>query len=441
MIVEGEKTAEAAKSLAPDFVVITWPHGAKGINAVDWSPILSRSVVVLWPDADESGITAMKEISKLIRACKTIKILEVQNRPSGWDAADALAENWTKDRLYDWISQTPEMSLASPFSFVSESMSDLLARPEPPLTWLIDSLWVDKARGFIAGMPGVGKTWIALDMLLSVSTGQMCLGKYTPACRSAVLLVEEEASVSNLARRVHSMARARGLKDSDLTNFFHITRQFIKIKQHEKELIAYVKSRGIKLIVFDSLRRFHDGDENSSEKMTPVLDAFARLGNETGASVVLIHHLSKSNDKDKRPLFERMRGTSDLWAWRDCIIGVEGEPDSVTCHCSFQFRDAESSDPIIVKRLVNEKTGGISLHLEDIENSEEFMEKSNLMLDYVRVHQPVSKDRVCSKSGGQKQKNIRLFDVMAERKMVVKMGFKWIVPDYGGTTGNDWNER
>ena len=59
-----------------------------------------------------------------------------------------------------------------------ESIVDLLSKPEPKLEWLIENIWVDKSRGLIAGNPGVGKTWLALDMLLSVATGGLCLGKY-----------------------------------------------------------------------------------------------------------------------------------------------------------------------------------------------------------------------------------------------------------------------
>src|SRR5258708_7485073 len=179
----------------------------------------------------------------------------------------------------DWIAHEQQKKLG--WSFTSETMAELSARPEPQLEWLIQDLWVDKSRGFIAGHPGVGKTWIALDMLLAISTGGLCLGKYTPVVTGATLLVEEEGSLLNLARRVHALARARNLKDSDLTNFHHITRQFLKIPKHEKELIEFLKAKEIKLVVFDSLRRFHNAKENSSDEMQPVLESFARLNFET----------------------------------------------------------------------------------------------------------------------------------------------------------------
>lgn len=339
----------------------------------------------------------------------------------------------------DWKAHEQKKSLG--WSFQSENMGELLARPEPPISWLIESLWVDQSRGFIAGQPGIGKTWLALEMLFSVSSGQPCLGKYSTQ-QGAVLLVEEESSTMNLARRIHCMARGRGIQPSELTNFHHVTRQFVKIPKHEKEMLAFIKAHKIKLIVFDSLRRFHGADENSSEKMQPVLDSFARLNVDGETSVVLIHHLTKEGDprKKQKSVFERMRGTSDFWAWRDCVIGVEGEVGSLVTTNSFQFRDAESPEPIQIKRTVDEFSGAISLAVQNIEETEDFIDKCDKLLKYLRGHQPCSKDQVCSKGGGRKEVNMRLFNIMEKRGMVVKNGFKWIVPEFAGTSGNDGNE-
>jgi len=339
----------------------------------------------------------------------------------------------------EWLAHQQKVKRG--WSFKSESMAELLARPTPVISWLIESLWVDKSRGLIAGNPGVGKTWMALEMLLSVSSGLPCLNKY-PVKPGAVLLVEEESSPDNLARRIHCMAKGRGLDDNDLVDFHHVTRQFLKIPKHEKELIAFIKHHSIKLVVFDSLRRFHGVDENSSEKMQPILDSFGRINIESETSVVLIHHLSKQpNDKGPRkPVFERMRGTSDLWAWRDCIIGMEGEPEGTSASCSFQFRDAESPPPISIKRMVDEVSGSTTLELFNIEEAEDFGDKSEAILTYVRAHQPVSRDQAITKCKGRKQVNGRIFDVLVERTLLVKNGYRWIVPEYAGTNGNEGNE-
>lgn len=320
--------------------------------------------------------------------------------------------------------------------FKLESAAELLAKPEPKLEWLIENIWVDKSRGLIAGNPGVGKTWLALEMLLAVATGTPCLGKY-PSKQGAVLLVEEEASEFNLARRLHCMARARSIPKESLDNFYHLTRQFTKIPQDTGELFHLIAGLDIKLIVFDSLRRFHDKDENSSSDMQEVLDSFARLNIMTEASIVLIHHLSKSNEKSNKPLFERLRGSSDFWAWRDCLIGVEGEEESHKAMCSFQFRDAKAQEPIQVIRVVDETSGAIFLKADEAGDTDEFIERAEFILAYMKTQWgAVSRAQICDNIKGRKADILKTLKVMETRKLVVLDGVKLSVPEFTGTNGN-----
>jgi hypothetical protein len=44
LIVEGEKTADAAQALFPDYSVLTWSGGAKSVEKSDWTPLRGREV-------------------------------------------------------------------------------------------------------------------------------------------------------------------------------------------------------------------------------------------------------------------------------------------------------------------------------------------------------------------------------------------------------------
>lgn len=92
-IVEGEKAAEAARQIMGSiYTVVTWPGGVKAVHHADWGPLTGRKILI-WPDADEPGREAAKEISELLTPhCSEIKIIEPPDRQDGWDAADALAE-------------------------------------------------------------------------------------------------------------------------------------------------------------------------------------------------------------------------------------------------------------------------------------------------------------------------------------------------------------
>lgn len=96
LIVEGEKCSDAASVAFPDIVVVTWAHGANAVKNTKWAPLRGRSVV-LWPDNDPPGKTAMSEVAALIgsSSCRLVAIPE--GKPDGWDIADALSEMELRD--------------------------------------------------------------------------------------------------------------------------------------------------------------------------------------------------------------------------------------------------------------------------------------------------------------------------------------------------------
>jgi hypothetical protein len=55
---------------------------------------------------------------------------------------------------------------------VAEIPSDEIAE-----RWLVEGLWCTNSVGVIGGAPKCAKTWLSLDMALSVATGTPCLGK------------------------------------------------------------------------------------------------------------------------------------------------------------------------------------------------------------------------------------------------------------------------
>jgi putative DNA primase/helicase len=50
IVCEGEKAADSAETLLPDYVAVTSPGGSKAAKAADWSPLKARRVTI-WPDA------------------------------------------------------------------------------------------------------------------------------------------------------------------------------------------------------------------------------------------------------------------------------------------------------------------------------------------------------------------------------------------------------
>lgn len=106
MIVEGEKTADAASVLFPEFICITWKGGAQGIKNAPVALLQGRQIC-LWPDNDINGIDSMNELQNLLAgiASKVVKINpDTYFLPLKWDLADFNEQKDTLDlelvRLY-----------------------------------------------------------------------------------------------------------------------------------------------------------------------------------------------------------------------------------------------------------------------------------------------------------------------------------------------------
>lgn len=102
LIVEGEKTADAARRmLGFDIPVVTWSGGSNAVAKANWVPLAGKSVV-LWPDNDSPGfkaaIAVADELAKVDAA--SIKIVEPPSGvPEKWDLANAEEEGWAGEQV------------------------------------------------------------------------------------------------------------------------------------------------------------------------------------------------------------------------------------------------------------------------------------------------------------------------------------------------------
>ena len=130
LIVEGEKTVDAAQKLFPDYVVTTSAGGAQSANKTDWSTLRGRKVVIS-PDCDEPGAQYAKAVQKLCQraGASSVQILypetyasyvicdgQIAKRkddiPKGYDLADALDEGWTAQTIMQLQQKVEELDEA-----------------------------------------------------------------------------------------------------------------------------------------------------------------------------------------------------------------------------------------------------------------------------------------------------------------------------------------
>ena len=91
LIVEGERKAEAAALLFPDYVVTSSSHGASSAKTADWSVLTGRDVTI-WRDNDAPRAEDAKAVAELLQPLasqvRIVEILADVGFSEGWDLAD-----------------------------------------------------------------------------------------------------------------------------------------------------------------------------------------------------------------------------------------------------------------------------------------------------------------------------------------------------------------
>ncbi len=107
LVVEGEKTADAASKRFPNYVVVTSSGGAQAAKKTDWTP-LAGCRVVIWHDADDRGAAYGKDVADILLGVGAASIHSVvipETFPSKWDLGDPLPAGMSDSDLSELLVQ------------------------------------------------------------------------------------------------------------------------------------------------------------------------------------------------------------------------------------------------------------------------------------------------------------------------------------------------
>ena len=223
--------------------------------------------------------------------------------------------------------------------------------------WLIDQLWGASSVGVIGGAPKCSKTWLALDMALSVATGTACLNKYTVPQAGPVLVYLAEDALPVVRERVETMARHRGLH-LDAVPIHVITTPILRLDRdpHRRQLFETARRLQPRLVLLDPLVRLHGIDENHAGEVAELLAYFRSLQRELDLSVVLVHHTRKNASGVAAG--QGLRGSSDIHAFGDSNLYLRRSSDRLVM--SSEHRAAAAAAPVYLELVT---TDAETIHL------------------------------------------------------------------------------
>jgi len=243
-----------------------------------------------------------------------------------------------------------------------------LESPQEDAPWLIERLWSAGAVGIVSGPPKALKTWTALEMAISVSTGVPCLSMFPVHRTGPVLLYAAEEPMPALHARLQALARDHEL-ELDQVDVRVIAADALRLDRlaDRERLTATVEFHHPVLLILDPLIRLHGLDENQSGPMAELLGYFRTLQRKTGTAIVIVHHSRKGATSSSAP-GQSLRGSSDLYAFVDSLVTLDRRRDRVTL--SAEHRSAPGLGPLPLE-LVLPAGPDDSLHLRLDDSGEE----------------------------------------------------------------------
>lgn len=228
---------------------------------------------------------------------------------------------------------------AQPFPVVrlAEVSADL-GRPR----WLVHSLWTASGVGLLGGQPKAGKTWLALDIAVSVASATSCLGAFPVEEPGPVLLYLAEDSASNARERVAGLCRHRGVTVDGL-DLMLLSTPVLRLDQGDDlaRLEATVAAVRPRLLVLDPFVRVHSVDENSATEIARLLSGLTALKRSFDLAVLVVHHVRKNGAGHPG---QTLRGSGDLRAWGDSNLFLRARGDSLELQA--EHRTAPAMDPV-----------------------------------------------------------------------------------------------
>ena len=238
------------------------------------------------------------------------------------------------DRLDAWSSlcefeaSVLEIEKVTPrvFTQIKLEDSDALESVEPrPI--LVNSVLRQGEVGLLIGAAKANKTWMAIDLALSICEGGNWMGAHECAAAD-VLYIDAESTREMLAERMKivKVMRQRGLGKMSIMSMRGDSPP--TLSEAIERIAQGIAQSNAQLCIIDTLSAYFPiADENDNAEATQIMSAVVRVAEEMQCAILIIHHTPKMTGTT-RSVVDAAAGAGAFARRADSIIAVrqdEGE--------------------------------------------------------------------------------------------------------------------
>jgi 5S rRNA maturation endonuclease (ribonuclease M5) len=334
--VEGEKCADALSQLG---YAATCTIGGSGMlsentaSKFDFTPLRNKNVI-LWPDNDAAGkrLAGIVEAQAKEAGAKSTLMLQIPaTKEEKWDAADAIEQEFNVEAFI----KLHESKVKKPISLLDDSLliDKYFVGSAPEQKFLIGDTIPLGVPVVFAAAGDSGKGMMTLDLAMKVASGasmQNAFGGLVAEHGDAIILTAEDDK-DEMHRRISRLDPQKYREHYDhklrilplpnlggvfpvmqkIDNSYEMGAEFARVYEQMLEMTR------LKLIVIDPLASFVHADVNADPAAgAAFMGMLAQMATETGATVMVNHHMAKIKDdkpiKTPEEARNAIRGTSAI---------------------------------------------------------------------------------------------------------------------------------
>jgi hypothetical protein len=199
------------------------------------------------------------------------------------------------------------------------------------------------------GQPGLGKSYLVLQLAEAVSRGESFFG--LPTLKSRVGIISLEVPAYYVRDRLRKIRRADQDPTGDVVIFpSDRLRGLTDLcdPREQVEIAAVIRGEGIGLLAIDPLALAHRGRE-TQEDLAAVVAMLKELPLRTGCAPLLVHHEPKEQSDKERSDLDALRGATVLRDMAGCLLRLKTKLGRL-CLCWPKVRNAAIPEPTWIMR-------------------------------------------------------------------------------------------
>lgn len=228
-------------------------------------------------------------------------------------ATDIGLESWL-----DWIDYIEGIDDKLP---QIHSAWDIFEAPTPEPPDIIEGILKKGAKMICTGDSKSGKTCLLMNLAVCMAEGWEWLGH--KCVQGKILYINMEVMQSDFEARYKAIYKAYGKpatdKGKDNFEWWNLRGKAEPLEKLTPKIIRRCRNENYLAIIVDPIYKVQGGDENSAEAIGRFCALFDKIAEETGASMIYVHHHAKGLQGSRKAM-DRGAGSGVFARDADAII-------------------------------------------------------------------------------------------------------------------------